>query len=315
MTPPEEERHYVTNPTGSLLGRGLLAFDRLLRWSEPRWPRALRRRALERALAFVTERLNGEDGLGAIFPAMTAAVMALDALGHDRDHPDLVTAKQALRKLVTGRGEQAYVQPCLSPLWDTALAAHALLEVDRADSVRRGLDWMAERQILDVAGDWARRAPNLAPGGWPFEYRNDHYPDIDDTAVIIAALHRADPERYARAIERGVAWVLGLQSANGGWGSFDADNTHYHLNAIPFADHGALLDPPTADLTARCVGMLAQLGHGRDHPAVARGLAFLRREQEADGSWFGRWGVNYIYGTWSALSALATPPALTCRSL
>ena len=171
-------------------------------------------------------------------------------------------------------------------------------------AVRRALDWVAARQILDVVGDWARARPTVRPGGWPFEYRNDHYPDVDDSAVIIAALHRADPERYRDAIARGTEWVLGLQSANGGWGSFDADNTHEYLNAIPFADHGALLDPPTADLTARCLCMLAQQGYPRDDPAVQRALEFLRREQEPDGSWFGRWGTNYVYGTWSVLCAL-----------
>jgi squalene-hopene/tetraprenyl-beta-curcumene cyclase len=144
----------------------------------------------------------------------------------------------------------------------------------------------------------------VRPGGWPFQYRNDHYPDIDDTAVILCALHRADPGRYRHAVERGAEWILGLQSRNGGWGSFDADNTHAYLNSIPFADHGALLDPPTADLTARCVSALAQLGYASEHPAIARGLEFLRRAQEADGSWFGRWGTNYIYGTWSVLCAL-----------
>jgi squalene-hopene/tetraprenyl-beta-curcumene cyclase len=144
----------------------------------------------------------------------------------------------------------------------------------------------------------------VRPGGWPFEYRNDHYPDVDDTAAILCALHRADPKRYRDAIARGTEWMLGLQSRNGGWGSFDADNTHYYLNNIPFADHGALLDPPTADLTARCISALSQLGYPRTHPALVQALDYLQREQETDGSWFGRWGTNYIYGTWSVLCAL-----------
>jgi squalene-hopene/tetraprenyl-beta-curcumene cyclase len=307
VTAPEAERDYISDSTGSGWKRFFLAVDGVLRLAEPHFPKRARRRALERALAFVTERLNGEDGLGAIFPAMVNAVMALDALGYPEDDPDLAIAKQALRKLLIDKGDFAYCQPCLSPLWDTALACHALMEASAPGTeaaVRRGLDWIAERQVLDAIGDWARARPNVRPGGWPFEYRNDHYPDVDDTAAILCALHRAGPERYRDAIARGVEWVLGLQSRNGGWGSFDADNTHHYLNNIPFADHGALLDPPTADLTARCVSALSQIGYSREHPALAKALAYLRREQEPDGSWFGRWGTNYIYGTWSVLSAL-----------
>jgi squalene-hopene/tetraprenyl-beta-curcumene cyclase len=307
VTPPAAERHYITNPTGSRWGRFFLAVDRLLRLVEPRWPRRRRERAIRAAVDFITERLNGEDGLGAIFPAMAYTVMAFTTLGYAKDHPDLVIAKQAVRKLLVERRDFAYCQPCLSPLWDTALACHAVMEAGGGTvdaDVRRALDWVASRQILDVVGDWARARPGVRPGGWPFEYRNDFYPDVDDSAVIIAALHRADPERYRTAITRGTEWVLGLQSRDGGWGSFDADNTHDYLNNIPFADHGALLDPPTADLTARCVCMLAQQGYDRSHPAMAQALDYLRREQEPDGSWFGRWGTNYIYGTWSVLCAL-----------
>ena len=170
--------------------------------------------------------------------------------------------------------------------------------------MRRALDWLPRGRswTWSATGRWPGR--RLRPGGWAFEYRNDHYPDVDDTAVVVCALHRADPERYRDAIARGTEWVMGMQSRNGGWGSFDADNTHYYLNHIPFADHGALLDPPTADLTARCISMLAQQGYDRSHPAMAAGARLSRREQEADGSWFGRWGTNYIYGTWSALVAL-----------
>jgi squalene-hopene/tetraprenyl-beta-curcumene cyclase len=307
VAPPERERQYICNPTGSAWGRVFLAIDQVLRIAEPLFPKRTRERAIREAVAFITARLNGTDGLGAIFPAMANVVMALQTLGYAKDHPDLIVAKQAMCKLVTERGDRAYCQPCLSPFWDTALTCHALMEAGRAGAtpgVRRALDWIAQRQILDTVGDWATTRPGVRPGGWPFQYRNDQYPDVDDTAVILCALHRADPRRYRHAIERGVEWIVGLQSRNGGWGSFDADNTHEYLNNIPFADHGALLDPPTADLTARCISALAQIGYSREHPAVARGLAFLRREQEADGSWFGRWGTNYIYGTWSVLSAL-----------
>ena len=307
VTSPEIERQYVTNPTGAAWGSFFLGLDRVLRVVEPYLPRRPRQRAIGKAVAFITERLNGEDGLGGIFPAMASTVMAFDALGYPKDHPDVLTARQAVRKLITDRGDFAYVQPCLSPIWDTALACHALMETGASvadERLRRGLDWLVERQITDTVGDWAKKRPGLRPGGWPFEYRNDYYPDVDDAAVVICALHRADPERYRAAIERGAEWVLGMQSSNGGWGSFDVDNTHHYLNNIPFADHGALLDPPTADLTARCISMMAELGYDRGHPAMARGIAYLKSEQEPDGSWFGRWGTNYVYGTWSVLCAL-----------
>jgi squalene-hopene/tetraprenyl-beta-curcumene cyclase len=175
--------------------------------------------------------------------------------------------------------------------------------VETKEAVARGAAWMKERQVLDVVGDWAARRPNVRPGGWAFQYANPHYPDVDDTAVVAMALDRSDPEAHKESVARAAEWVLGLQSKNGGWGAFDADNTHYYLNHIPFADHGALLDPPTSDVTARCLGMLAQLGYAKDHPAIVAGLDFLRREQEEDGCWFGRWGTNFIYGTWSVLCA------------
>ncbi|MSO54712.1 MAG: squalene--hopene cyclase [Rhodospirillales bacterium] len=307
VQPPEMETNFLFNPTGKPLGDIILMLDSLGRWVEPLIPSAITERAIKRAMDFVLERLNGDDGLGGIFPAMANAVMAMDALGYSRDTEPYLTARRAIDKLIATENGTAYCQPCLSPVWDTGLALHALLEAghDPAGKVVRGAaDWLRDRQILDVKGDWASTRPNVRPGGWAFQYRNDHYPDVDDTAVVVMALHRIDKERYATAIARGTEWVLGMQSANGGWGAFDADNTHYGLDSIPFADHGALLDPPTADVTARCLGMLAQLGYGSSHPAVRRAVEYLRSEQEPDGSWFGRWGTNHVYGTWSVLSAL-----------
>jgi squalene-hopene/tetraprenyl-beta-curcumene cyclase len=290
------------------------AIDAALRLLEPLMPRRTRRRAIDRAVAFVTERLNGEDGLGAIFPAMANAVMMFDALGYARDHPHLVLARQAIDRLLVVSREEAYCQPCVSPVWDSVLVCQSLLELGGSQAraaARNGLSWLAARQVLDTVGDWADQRPQVRPGGWAFQYANPHYPDLDDTAVVVMAMHRFARHRVLRgepdfqeAIERGREWVLGLQSANGGWGAFDADNTSEYLNHIPFADHGALLDPPTADVTARCVSMIAQLGHPADASALARGLAFLCGSQEADGSWYGRWGMNYVYGTWSALCAL-----------
>jgi len=285
--------------------------DAILRRVEPFFPRATRRRAIEKAVAFVGERLNGHDGLGAIYPAMANSVMLYDALGYAPDHPAPATARRAIEGLLVVKEHEAYCQPCLSPIWDTALACHALLEVGGAEaeqSVHKGLAWLKERQVLDIMGDWAARRPHVRPGGWAFQYANPHYPDLDDTAVVVMAMDRAragQPETFGESIARGREWVVGLQSHNGGWGAFDADNTSEYLNHIPFADHGALLDPPTADVTARCVSMLAQLGETRaTSPAMAEGVERLVVDQEPDGSWFGRWGMNYIYGTWSALCGL-----------
>ena len=279
--------------------------DHMLRAAEPWLPKASRRRAIDAALAFVTERLNGEDGLGAIYPAMANTVMMLDCLGVPPSDPRVAVARAALRKLEVRKPGRVYVQPCLSPVWDTGLAAHALMEAGGAAalaSARRGLDWLVPCQVLDLAGDWAIARPGVPPGGWAFQYANPHYPDLDDTAMVALAFDRCDRARYGDAIKRAADWLAGLTSRNGGWAAFDADNTYYYLNYIPFADHGALLDPPTADVSARCVGMFGQIG-GYDQ-ALAGGIAYLRREQEADGSWFGRWGTNYIYGTWSVLVAL-----------
>jgi squalene-hopene/tetraprenyl-beta-curcumene cyclase len=170
--------------------------------------------------------------------------------------------------------------------------------------VAEGCDWLRERQILDVRGDYVSKRPDVRPGGWAFQYWNDFYPDVDDTAVVVMALNRASEQAHREAIARGAEWTLGMQSDNGGWGAFDAENEYFFLQHIPFADHGALLDPPTADVTARCLGMLAQLGFDPDHPAVTRAIGYLKEQQEDDGSWFGRWGTNYVYGTWSVLSAL-----------
>jgi squalene-hopene/tetraprenyl-beta-curcumene cyclase len=308
--PPEDERGYLTNPTGSPWGTLFLAIDKALRICEPLFPKNARQKSIQLAVDWIGERLNGEDGLGAIFPAMANAVMAYCALGQAPDHPQRAIAMRSIRKLLAVEEKSGYCQPCLSPIWDTVLAMQALMEAGTdgdSDRLRQAADWLVERQILDVAGDWAVKRPGLRPGGWAFQYRNDHYPDVDDTAVAGVALLRSgladsDP-KVKNAIDRAIEWVVGMQSKNGGWGSFDADNTHYYLNHIPFADHGALLDPPTVDVSARCLSFLAQAGLGRDHPAVARGLDYLRREQEDDGSWYGRWGTNYIYGTWSALCA------------
>ena len=286
--------------------------DNVLRAAEPFCRKKPRRRAIDRAVAWVVERLNGEDGLGAIFPAMANSVMMFDALGIPPTDPRRAIARTSVEKLLVVHPHEAYCQPCVSPIWDTSLVCHALLEAggERTQApVRKGLDWLVPLQVLDARGDWIARRPKLRPGGWAFQYANPHYPDVDDTAVVAMAMDRqqklAGTQDYRGALARAQEWILGMQSRNGAWGAFDADNEYYYLNNIPFADHGALLDPPTEDVSARCLSMLAQFGEtAGGNPVLARAVDYLRRTQLTDGSWYGRWGMNYIYGTWSVLCAL-----------
>jgi squalene-hopene/tetraprenyl-beta-curcumene cyclase len=286
--------------------------DNVLRATEPLFPKRTRRRAIDAAVAWVNERLNGENGLGAIFPAMANSVMMFAVLGYPEDHPQRAIARKSVEKLLVVHEHEAYCQPCVSPIWDTGLTCHALLEVGGEDvetSVKRGLDWLVPMQVLDVRGDWIARRGSIRPGGWAFQHANPHYPDVDDTAVVAMAMDRVQSlsgrQTYRDSLARAREWILGMQSSNGAWGAFDADNEYYYLNNIPFADHGALLDPPTEDVTARCLSMLAQFGETAENSAaVERGVDYLRRTQHPEGSWFGRWGMNYIYGTWSVLCAL-----------
>ncbi len=310
-TDPKRVRDWIRGPYRSWWGTLFKALDVALRPAERLVPGPIRRLAIRRTLAFIEERLNGDGGLGAIYPAMANTVMLYHALGVDPAEPNAAIAWAAIQRLLVDGEDEAYCQPCVSPIWDTSLAGYAMAERQEvpADTplegnVGQACDWLRDRQITEVKGDWAINAPDLAPGGWAFQYRNDYYPDVDDTAVVGMLLHRQGDPEHADAVERARCWIIGMQSRNGGWGSFDIDNDREFLNHIPFADHGALLDPPTADVSARCLSFLAQMGHPEDRDVIARGVAYLRREQEADGSWFGRWGTNYLYGTWSCLSAL-----------
>ncbi|MBS6360779.1 squalene--hopene cyclase [Burkholderia sp.] len=286
--------------------------DHALRAVDGLFPKYTRERAIRQAVAFVDERLNGEDGLGAIYPAMANAVMMYDALGYPEDHPNRAIARKSIEKLLVVGEDEAYCQPCLSPVWDTSLVAHALLETGEPraeEAVMRGLEWLRPLQILDVRGDWISRRPNVRPGGWAFQYANPHYPDVDDTAVVVMAMDRAEKlkhaDMYREPIARAREWVVGMQSSDGGWGAFEPENTQYYLNNIPFSDHGALLDPPTADVSGRCLSMLSQLGETAANSEPARrALDYMLKEQEPDGSWYGRWGMNYVYGTWTALCSL-----------
>ena len=305
--PPETVTDWIKGPYRSAWARFFKRFDGALRRARPLFPASSQEVALKKAVAFVTERLNGEDGLGGIYPAIANSVMMFDTLGYPPEHPDAAIAWKAVRKLMVETDSHAYCQPCLSPVWDTSLAGHAMTEAGK--TVDDSCAWLVGKQITEVAGDWSVRRPGLRPGGWAFQYENPHYPDVDDTAVVGMLLHREGDPAHEEAIARAREWIVGMQSRgggplDGGWGAFEPENTHLYLNHIPFADHGALLDPPTSDVTARCVSFLAQIGMAPDDPVMVRALAFLRREQEKDGSWFGRWGTNYIYGAWSVLCAL-----------
>jgi squalene-hopene/tetraprenyl-beta-curcumene cyclase len=304
-TPSAQEKAYF--PVRSRFNRTVLVLERTGRHLEPFIPRRIRMHALKRAEEWIVKHLNGTDGLGAIFPAMVNALEALAALGYPKDHPYRVSAKKAIDNLLVVGEESAYCQPCLSPVWDTALSSLSLFEaVDGKgrEQIFKALDWLKDRQVLDGRGDWRRARPNLKAGGWSFQFRNEHYTDLDDTAVVAWAMHRAHSEKYKDAIHRAADWICGMQSKNGGFASFDVDNTHHYLNEIPFADHGALIDPPTSDVSARCTILLSLLRQTGRQPVLEACLEYLRKEQEPDGSWFGRWGTNYTYGTWSVLDAL-----------
>lgn len=311
VRPPEQEPDFF--PGRSVLNRVFKGLE----WTgrrvfEPVVPSPLRQHAMRRAEEWMIERLNGEGGIGAIFPAMKNAYEALAELGYAHDHPYRVHARQAILDLVEHEtNERAFTQPCLSPIWDTALATHALQQSEGlaqkpSQPVIRALDWLTDRQILVEPGDWRDNHPNLRGGGWAFQYRNDYYPDLDDSCVVAWAMHNANHDgRYSFEIRRATDWLCGMQSSNGGFAAFDSDNNKEYLNEIPFADHKSQLDPPTADVTARLLTLTGILQRDGDEKTMEKALAFLKREQEEDGSWFGRWGTNYVYGTWSALQALA----------
>ena len=309
VSPAHELQHLDRFVPGSFFKNCFLILDRILKKVDPLMPRVLRKKGLKLAETWTLERMKGVGGIGAIFPAMANAVMALKVLGYADDHPDVVRGTQAIEDLLVTHGDESYCQPCLSPIWDTCLSLSAVLEGGLSadhDAVQGAVDWLF-RQLILVPGDWAYRAPDLTPAGWAFQFENTFYPDVDDTPMVLMALLRAgalDDTKYREKIAKAVKWVLGMQSSDGGWGAFDIDNNYLYLNEIPFADHGALLDPGTSDLTGRCIELLAMLGYRSDFPPISRALDFLKREQEDCGAWFGRWGVNYIYGTWSVLKGL-----------
>jgi squalene-hopene/tetraprenyl-beta-curcumene cyclase len=303
---PWEQSGYF--PTRSLLNRVFLLLDRLGLKLYPFIPRWLRRRAIKKAEAWILERLNGPAGLGAIFPAMVNAYEALEFLGYPVDHPLRVQEKKALENLLVLGEQDAYCQPCVSPVWDTAWTCLALQEIGDGRGLaaaKKAFDWLTEGQLLDGPQDWKFNRSATRSGGWPFQFINSHYPDLDDTAAVAYAMHKSGDRSFENSVLRAAEWICGMQSSNGGFAAFDADNDHTYLNEIPFADHGALLDPPTEDVSARCLMLLAPLADVAGVESVKRRcLEYLFRSQQPDGSWYGRWGTNYIYGTWSVLIAL-----------
>jgi squalene-hopene/tetraprenyl-beta-curcumene cyclase len=293
-----------------------LLLDRMMHWAERVHIRPLRKIALKKAEKWMLERFEMSDGLGAIYPAMLNAIIALRCLGYSLDDPQVIRAMDEFEKLGIDapEGTPDYpeptfrMQPCMSPVWDTAQAVFALGEagVPRSDSrMLRAADWLLSKEVRHK-GDWAMKV-HADPGGWYFEFNNEFYPDVDDTAQVLLALNKVDNprERYQYDVcKRAIDWIFSMQCKNGGWASFDKDNTKMIFQYIPFADHNAMLDPPTVDITGRILEMLAAYGYTRKDKRIEKAIKFIYSEQEPDGSWFGRWGVNYLYGTFLVLRGL-----------
>ena len=270
--------------------------------------RSIRNAAIRRAEKWVLEHTHYSGGLGAIYPSMMYAIMMLELLGYPEDHPERVEATTQFMNLLVDDRRGFFFQPCFSVLWDTAIVAYALGEAGEAPpaALQRAADWMISKEIRRK-GDWSVKRPKAEPSGWAFEFDNEFYPDIDDTAQVLLGLQRAQGSNSARqeaCAQRAVNWLLAMQGSDGGWAAFDVDNNWEFLSAVPFADHNAMLDPACPDITGRVLEALMARGLRADHPAIQRGVAFLKRTQEGDGSWYGRWGVDYIYGTFLALRGM-----------
>jgi squalene-hopene/tetraprenyl-beta-curcumene cyclase len=288
-----------------------LAADRAMKLYEKLPWKPLRARALLEAKAWVLEHIERTEGLAAIYPAMMNSIFALMALGHGPDDPLTSREIREFARFEIEEKDTIRMQPCVSPVWDTCIAMVALEEAGvPADhpALVKAADWLLSKQVLG-GGDWQVKNKDAAPGGWVFEFRNDFYPDVDDTAFVLMALQRVkfpDPKRLEAANRRGIQWLLSMQNRDGGWAAFDRDNNKDFLSNVPFADHNAMLDPSTADVTARVLECLGRFGWTANHPAIKRALEFLLKDQCEDGSWFGRWGVNYVYGTSGVLRSLET---------
>jgi squalene-hopene/tetraprenyl-beta-curcumene cyclase len=269
-----------------------------------------RRRALERAEQWMLERFEGSDGLAAIFPAILNSLIALKALGYSDKHAQVLRAERELKKLEHETEDSVHMEPCLSPVWDTAITAICLHESGVAadhPALQKACEWLISKEIR-FRGDWQyKNAAKVEPSGWVFEFENKWNPDVDDTAMVLLALRKIptqDVRKRDECLQRGLKWLLSFQCKDGGWAAFDKDCTKGVLEKVPFADHNAMLDPECADITARILELLGYEGYTAEDPQVQRALRYLREEQEDDGSWYGRWGVNYIYGTWQVLRGL-----------
>jgi squalene-hopene/tetraprenyl-beta-curcumene cyclase len=288
-----------------------LAVDRGLKLYE-KWPwKPFRRRAIREAKSWMLEHIERTDGLAAIYPAMMNSIFALMAFGHGPDDPLTLREIKEFSRFEIEEQDTIRMQPCVSPVWDTCIAMVALEEAGLPPdhpALVNAAEWLLSKQVLGP-GDWQVKNKDAEPAGWAFEFRNDFYPDVDDTAFVLMALERVkypDPARMEAAMRRGIQWLLSMQNRDGGWGAFDRDNDRKFLCNIPFADHNAMIDPSTADVTARVVECLGRFGWSEGHPVIRRAVGFLLKDQSKDGSWFGRWGVNYIYGTSGVLRALET---------
>jgi squalene-hopene/tetraprenyl-beta-curcumene cyclase len=308
--PDEPFKHHrvAWKKRGPALENFFVLVDRLLKiYARLNWP-FMRDFSIKKAEQWILEHQEETGDWGGIQPAMVNSLLGLACLGYKVNHPVIQRGLAALEGFTVMLGDRLRLQSCISPVWDTGLAVRALaaagLPPDHPAQVK-STAWLLANQIFKP-GDWCIKRPHLAPGGWAFEFVNNWYPDIDDSAVVLMALKEglAEPADHQTALATGFAWCLGMQSKNGGFAAFDADNTKEWLNAIPFADLKALIDPPTEDVTGRVLEMMGTFGYSSGHPAAAGALSFLWEKQEPDGSWWGRWGVNYIYGTWSVLLGL-----------
>jgi squalene-hopene/tetraprenyl-beta-curcumene cyclase len=291
------------------VGGAFERLDKVLHGYQKLPVKPLRKLAMKQAAEWIVARQEADGGWGGIQPPWVYSIMALHLLGYPLDHPVLAKALAGLDDFTvheeTEQGTVRWLEACQSPVWDTCLAVTGLLDagVQNDDpAVSKAVDWMVGEEI-DVPGDWSVRRPGLAPGGWAFEFANKGYPDTDDTAEVVLALRRTGRPGVRPAVDRGMKWLIGMQSKDGGWGAFDADNMREIITKLPFCDFGAVIDPPSADVTAHIVEALGAEGMA-DHPATRRGVRWLLRNQESDGSWFGRWGANHVYGTGAVVPAL-----------